>query len=97
MSSSASASASALFDGKDAYALLGIENGLEATEGEIKKSYRKLALKWHPDKNKDKDPKLVAEKFDKLQKAYDLLTDAKAREALDNLLRVQLKRENRFR
>ena len=85
------------FDGKDAYSLLGIANGLEATEAEIKKSYRKLALKWHPDKNKDKDPKLVAEKFDKLQKAYDLLTDAKAREALDNLLRVQLKRENRFR
>jgi curved DNA-binding protein CbpA len=97
MSSPLPPSSSSSFDGKDAYSLLGIGNGLEATEAEIKKSYRKLALKWHPDKNKDKDPKLVAEKFDRLQKAYELLTDAKARESLDNLLRVRLKRENRFR
>ena len=84
--------------GKDAYSVLGldIDQGLEATEQDIRKCYRKLALKWHPDKNKDKDAEYVAKEFDKVQKAYDILSDKKAREALDNYLQVQRKRELRL-
>ena len=83
---------------KDAYSVLGldIDQGLEATEQDIRKCYRKLALKWHPDKNKDKDAEYVAKEFDKVQKAYDILSDKKAREALDNYLQVQRKRELRL-
>ena len=48
-------------------------------------AYRKLALVKHPDKNPD-NPK-AADEFALLQRAYDLLTDAEARAALDGLLR----------
>ncbi|PVU97586.1 hypothetical protein BB559_001977 [Furculomyces boomerangus] len=51
-----------------------------ATDAEIKKSYRKLALKYHPDKSKDaKD----AEKFKEISHAYDILSDSQKREVYD--------------
>lgn len=51
-------------------------------------AYRLLALKKHPDKNPD-NPNAAAE-FDRIQKAYDILTDKKAKKALDSLEKCAL-------
>ncbi|XP_035458598.2 dnaJ homolog subfamily C member 17 [Spodoptera frugiperda] len=69
----------------DLYALLDIP--ITATESEIKKAYRKKALKCHPDKNPD-DPK-AAETFHALSDALEVLTDASARAAYDKVLRAK--------
>ncbi|QDZ22570.1 DnaJ-like protein [Chloropicon primus] len=84
------------FGGKDAYAVLGIEDGPECSQAEIRKRYRKLALKWHPDKNKGSEAERAAREFDRVQKAYDVLTDEKAKEALDNYLKCHKERELRY-
>ncbi|KAJ8904592.1 hypothetical protein NDN08_001110 [Rhodosorus marinus] len=52
----------------------------DATEAQIKKAFRVLALKLHPDKNPDKD---AAEKFQQLQKVYEVLTDKERRRLYD--------------
>jgi len=69
----------------DLYALL--EVSLEATEKEIKKAYRKKALKCHPDKNPD-DAK-AAEQFHLLSQALAVLSDEGARKAYDNVLKAK--------
>lgn len=61
--------------GKDYYKILGVNR--EATEEDIKKAYRKLALKCHPDKNKEKG---AEEKFKELAEAYEILSDSKKRD-----------------
>jgi curved DNA-binding protein CbpA len=48
----------------------------DATTIEIKKAYRKLANKYHPDKNSDRD---VEEKFQRIKTAYDAIVDPKKR------------------
>ena len=64
---------------RDYYEVLGVERN--ATEGELKKSYRKLALKFHPDKNPgDKE---AEEKFKEAAEAYDVLRDARKRQIYD--------------
>jgi molecular chaperone DnaJ len=63
----------------DYYALLGISKN--ATQDEIKKAYRKSALKYHPDKNQG-DPKAEAH-FKQLSEAYDVLSDEKKRQIYD--------------
>merc|ERR1711957_551605 len=52
-----------------------------STQEEIKKSYRKLAMKWHPDKNKG-DPK-CSEKFQRISHAYTILREPEKREKYD--------------
>ena len=62
----------------DHYKVLGVEQG--ASEEEIKKAYRRLALQLHPDKNKEED---AEEKFKELAEAYAVLGDKKRREEYD--------------
>lgn len=64
--------------GRDFYKILGIAKG--ASDDEIKKAYRKMAVKWHPDKNKAAE---AEEKFKDVAMAYEVLKDKKKRELYD--------------
>src|SRR5580692_3733987 len=64
---------------RDYYEILGVER--TADEEEIKKSYRKLALKFHPDRNPN--DKAAEEKFKELGEAYEALSDPQSRAAYD--------------
>jgi len=64
----------------DYYELLEIPRNAPATE--IKKAYRKLALKWHPDKN-PQNPDEATRKFKEISEAYEVLSDEKKRKIYD--------------
>ncbi|WP_075995762.1 DnaJ C-terminal domain-containing protein [Salaquimonas pukyongi] len=64
---------------RDPYTVLGVAK--TASEAEIKKAYRKLAKKWHPDQNKE-NPR-AKEKFAEIGQAYDILGDKKKRGQFD--------------
>ena len=64
---------------RDYYEVLGVEKGAGAED--IKKAYRKLAIKYHPDRNQDNDEAEV--KFKEATEAYEVLSDGKKRQAYD--------------
>lgn len=66
--------------GKDYYGILGVAKG--ASEEEIKKAYKKLALKWHPDRNPKNKVEAEA-KFKEVSEAYEVLVDKNKREIYD--------------
>lgn len=76
---------------EDLYGLLHLEEtGPQVALAIIRKAYRRRALELHPDKRGD-DP-VAAVEFQKLQKAYDILNDEKARASYDELQRVRKER-----
>ena len=64
---------------RDYYEVLGVSRG--ADEKDIKKAYRRVAMKYHPDRNPD-DPD-ADDKFKEATEAYDVLTDSEKRAAYD--------------
>ena len=69
---------------KDLYEILGVSKG--ASEDELKNAYKKLALKWHPDKfaSKSKEEKANAEKkFKEINEAYQILSDPQKKQQYD--------------
>jgi len=66
---------------KDYYKILGVSKS--ATQDEIKKAYRKLAVKYHPDKNEG--DKAAEEKFKEISEAYEVLGDPEKRKKYDEL------------
>jgi len=64
---------------RDYYEVLGVSKG--AAEREIKKAYKKLAMKYHPDRAQG--DKSLEEKFREVQEAYEILSDERKRAAYD--------------
>jgi len=62
------------------YRTLGVRTN--ATEAELKKAYRKLALRWHPDKNPG-NREQAEEQFKLLAEAYEALSDPRQRQLYD--------------
>jgi len=62
------------------YSLLNVDKGAAAAD--IKKAYRKLALKWHPDKNPN-NPEDATKRFKEISEAYEVLSDEKKRRLYD--------------
>ncbi|XP_017052264.1 dnaJ protein homolog 1 [Drosophila ficusphila] len=73
--------------GKNFYEILGI--GRNASDDEIKKAYRKLALRYHPDKNKNVQ---AEERFKEVAEAYEVLSDKKKRDLYDQFGEEGLRR-----
>src|SRR3989344_5152891 len=63
---------------RDYYEILGVSKSASAEE--LKRAYRKLALEWHPDRNKAAN---ANEKFKEINEAYAVLSDAKKKETYD--------------
>jgi len=63
---------------REYYSVLGLKRS--ATDGEIKKAYRKLSVKYHPDKNKDEEAK---QRFLEVSTAYEVLSDKEKRRIYD--------------
>ncbi|KAJ2740970.1 Type I HSP40 co-chaperone, partial [Coemansia sp. BCRC 34490] len=68
------------------YDILGVSP--EASDADIKKAYRKMALKYHPDKNPD-----AGEEFKEISHAYEILSDGEKREVYDRFGEEGVNRE----
>src|SRR5436190_20752042 len=66
---------------RDYYEVLGVTKN--ASEEDIKKAYRKLAMKHHPDRNQGSASKISEESFKEAKEAYEMLSDPKKRAAYD--------------
>ncbi|MDO9403509.1 MAG: molecular chaperone DnaJ [Polaromonas sp.] len=66
---------------KDYYDTLGVPKN--ASDDDIKKAYRKLAMKYHPDRNQGDASKVAEEKFKEAKEAYEMLSDEQKRAAYD--------------
>ena len=66
---------------RDYYEVLGVPK--DATDDVIRRAYKKLAVKWHPDKHTD-DKKEAEEKFKEISEAYSVLSDPKKKREYDN-------------
>jgi len=82
--------------GKDYYKILGVDKN-NSTPEEIKKAYRKLALKWHPDKVKDQSDQSKKEeaqkKFQEISEAFEVLSDPEKKKIYDQVGEEGLKGE----
>lgn len=65
---------------KDYYKILGVQQN--ASEDDMKRAYKRLAMKYHPDRNRD-DPKKAEEKFKEVKEAYETLIDPQKRQMVD--------------
>mmetsp|Transcript_23798 Transcript_23798/g.29117 ORF Transcript_23798/g.29117 Transcript_23798/m.29117 type:complete len:328 (-) Transcript_23798:183-1166(-) len=65
---------------KNYYSILGVSK--DASDKDLKKAYRKLALKWHPDRNPNNKEE-AENKFKEISEAYDVLSDKKKRQIYD--------------
>jgi curved DNA-binding protein CbpA len=77
---------------KDYYYILGINQ--TATNEELKKAYRKLSLKFHPDKNEGDE--FFTERFKEIQEAYEILSNDTKRKNFDFKLNNNSSQENRY-
>ena len=65
---------------KDYYKILGLS--ISATQNEIKQSYRKLAVFWHPDRNSNP---IALEKMKEINEAYEILSDENKRKSYNKI------------
>ena len=72
---------------RDYYEVLGVDKS--ASESEIKKAYRKMAIKYHPDKNPN-DVELATQKFNEISEAFEVLSDTQKRKQYDFLLETSI-------
>ncbi len=77
---------------KNHYNVLGVKT--DATQEEIKKSYRNLALKFHPDKNNGS--LLATDRFTEIQNAYQILSNVQKRKTFDNFWNIYFDEQNDY-
>jgi len=76
------------------YVVLELDGNASHDIAEVKKAYRRLALRYHPDKNPD-DPK-AEERFDKIRRAHDYLIDPVTKDEIDSKIKADHERLKRF-
>ena len=78
---------------KDFYAILGVDKS--SNKEQIKSSYKKLALKYHPDKNMENKDE-AEKKFKEISEAYEILSDDEKRRNYDNGQNIVINNRNPF-